>query len=196
VLVFKNKGVRMKACTACGFEGPDSEFRKNRKICKKCHSEYNKKYREKNRESLKQKHKEYWQKQGKEKRRESVRNAEERTIESFLAVQARSVKHRCIYLNKRSYAKYDECDFDSQFLIDLWYSNDGKCAITGLQMNHKTGNLYTVSVDRIDSTKSYTKDNVQLICKGINFLKNKHTQDETIDFLNQYYETRKQQDSI
>lgn len=36
----------------------------------------------------------------------------------------------------------------------------------------KSGRTNTnVSIDRIDSNKGYTKDNVQLVCSAINFMK-------------------------
>lgn len=178
----------MKICVKCDKEKEDDQFRKKRNICLKCYSDYNKEYRLKNGDKIKEVHKAYWKREGSDKRRESVRNSEERTIESFMAVQARSIRFRCKDPKKRAFANYDECDITTEYLMELWNKNDGKCIITGLQMNHKTGNLYTVSVDRIDSGKSYLQGNIQLLCKGVNLLKNKHTQDETLKFFEEYFE--------
>lgn len=65
------------------------------------------------------------------------------------------------------------CDIDLEFMRELWNKQKGKCALTGIQMTtDKHGRTNTnVSIDRIDSTKGYTKDNVQLVCSVINFMK-------------------------
>ena len=39
------------------------------------------------------------------------------------------------------------------------------------------GRTHTASIDRIDSNKGYTLDNIQLVHKVINVMKNKYTQD-------------------
>lgn len=62
-----------------------------------------------------------------------------------------------------------------------WVKQDGKCAYTGHELTF--GKVYadasrTASIDRIDSTKGYTSDNIQWARKDINWLKkNKPDQD-------------------
>lgn len=58
---------------------------------------------------------------------------------------------------------------------------DGKCALSRLQFTHNAYtnskenshniNKWNVSIDRIDSNKGYTKDNIQLVCAIINRMK-------------------------
>lgn len=38
-----------------------------------------------------------------------------------------------------------------------------------------------LSIDRIDSSKGYTRDNVVLVCSSINVMKNSHSIDEFIN---------------
>lgn len=55
-------------------------------------------------------------------------------------------------------------------LMILWKSQNGKCAISGLDMTYELGEgrLYTnVSIDQIIPSKGYTADNIQLVCKAI-----------------------------
>ena len=59
---------------------------------------------------------------------------------------------------------------------------NGKCALSGINltlpvtcMDLNKGN-YTASLDRIDSDKSYTSDNIQWVHKDINWMKNKFDQ--------------------
>ena len=47
--------------------------------------------------------------------------------------------------------------------MNLWNEQRGLCALTGVQMTHKSAGIYNGSVDRIDSSKGYTVDNIQLV---------------------------------
>ena len=61
--------------------------------------------------------------------------------------------------------------------------SDGKCAITGITLNieNNSGRFNQASPDRIDSTKNYDVDNVQIICLAINLAKrNYNISNETI----------------
>jgi hypothetical protein len=65
----------------------------------------------------------------------------------------------------------DEIGFDLDYLYQLLEEQDYKCAITGIVMNLRSNNPYKVSIDRIDSNKPYSKENIHLICYAINSAK-------------------------
>ncbi len=75
-----------------------------------------------------------------------------------------------------------EYDLDHKFLNDLLIQQKGLCAISGMKMeinsdpNRKTSapSFNVLSIDRKDSTKGYTKDNIQLVINCINMLKSYH----------------------
>lgn len=58
----------------------------------------------------------------------------------------------------------------------IFIVQEGYCALSGLELTfpraHKDGS-YTASLDRIDSSKGYTPDNVQWVHKDVNVMKNK-----------------------
>lgn len=57
---------------------------------------------------------------------------------------------------------------------DLWNKQEGKCAISSIDMTYEldSGRIYSnVSIDQINPSKGYTKDNIQLVCMSINQLK-------------------------
>lgn len=62
---------------------------------------------------------------------------------------------------------------------DQFIKQDRKCALTKLdiQFGNKTKKNTTASVDRIDNTKGYTVDNIQIVHKYINRMKVCHSQD-------------------
>lgn len=95
---------------------------------------------------------------------------------------------------KRKGMSLDLIDFDKKDLKELWDTQGGICALSGLHMilDTATGgatkrmpkNPYKASLDRIDSNKPYTKDNIQFVCMAMNFMKNEFGNDEIIDFIN------------
>lgn len=83
--------------------------------------------------------------------------------------------HRFLGLQERAKRNGLAVDIDKQYLHDLWDQQNGKCAISGIDMTYITncGRIPTnVSVDRIDSSKGYIKGNVQLVCMAVNQMKN------------------------
>ena len=57
------------------------------------------------------------------------------------------------------------------------------CSVTNINLTLKYGFPETISVDRIDSNKGYTDDNIQIVAQMYNFCKNNFTDKETINFL-------------
>lgn len=53
-------------------------------------------------------------------------------------------------------------------LLDMANTQQFKCAITGLPMTTIEHCYTSISIDRINSNRHYSIDNVQLVCKGIN----------------------------
>lgn len=67
-------------------------------------------------------------------------------------------------------------DVTLEYLDELYKKQNKKCALTGLELCM----LYTeqtASVDRIDSLKGYTKENVQWVHKDINMMKKNYSED-------------------
>lgn len=70
-------------------------------------------------------------------------------------------------------------------VYDLWLEQNGICKLTGVKMTTITGKgriSTNVSIDRIDSTKGYEKDNVQLVCLWANTAKNDLPITEFLEF--------------
>lgn len=69
-------------------------------------------------------------------------------------------------------------DIDQEYIEKLYEEQGGVCAISGIEMACKTHDIYNLSIDRIDSSKGYTKENVHLVCAIINNMKNEYSMDE------------------
>jgi hypothetical protein len=81
---------------------------------------------------------------------------------------------------KKGNKKQRTGDITIQDAHALWIFQDKKCALSGVLIGfYDDGKGHTCSIDRIDSLKEYTLDNIQLVHKDINIMKNK--------FDNQYF---------
>jgi hypothetical protein len=121
-------------------------------------------------------YKQNWYKKNKNSQREKHKKWLT-TLDGFLA---RKIAH----LKKAKRARILKVDIDLAFIRELWTTQDGKCAISNYPMTYPQCNLFSGSIDRIDSDGDYTKDNVQLVCQGINFAKNRYSNEEMIIFWN------------
>lgn len=86
-------------------------------------------------------------------------------------------------LNIRNRAKRKNLEFaiNKELLIKIWEGQEGKCALTGIEMTHEKGKgtIPTVaSVDRIDPSKGYTPHNIQLVCNQANKMKQDLTKEQ------------------
>lgn len=65
-------------------------------------------------------------------------------------------------------------NIDIFYLLDLYKKQEGKCAISGVDMTYIAGVgrvLTNISIDRIDSSLGYVKGNVQFVCDVVNRMK-------------------------
>ena len=53
----------------------------------------------------------------------------------------------------------------------MWKKQHGMCAYSFIQMRLEPNTPYSVSVERINSSIGYTKENTVLVCNGVNRMK-------------------------
>jgi hypothetical protein len=63
-----------------------------------------------------------------------------------------------------------EFSISKEFIWELFLKQNRKCFFTGIEISYKEG---TASIDRILNSKGYTEDNVALVHKDINLMRNK-----------------------
>ena len=91
-------------------------------------------------------------------------------------------------------------DITIEYAWELFLKQERKCALTGLPIyfdmdldflrryGHQNG---TASLDRIDSTKGYTPDNIQWVHKDVNKMKMDLPQEKFFSIIKQIYEHKK-----
>lgn len=88
----------------------------------------------------------------------------ESTIQGRATVFLRNAKNSAVKRNQEfslTVADIEAC----------WSDQNGICAYSGRPMTLKTGELNTVSIERIDSAVGYTPENTVLVCQAINRMK-------------------------
>lgn len=165
----------MKKCSKCKQLKKFSEFNKTKTnkdglsyLCRTCNLQVSREYRARNKEK-------YYDNQ--QRKRE--------TKEHFLSQTLYNAKTRA---SKKGF----EFSLSYDFLLNLLDKSDNKCAVTGLEMNfdchnRKKANPFKCSIDRVDSAKGYTEDNVRLVCWAVNQMKADRTDEEFKFWVNALY---------
>jgi hypothetical protein len=86
------------------------------------------------------------------------------TIEGRAKIFLRNAQKAAIKRNQ-------EFSLEISDIVSFWKEQDGFCAYTGREMTLDAGHLNTVSIERIDSSVGYTKENTILVCQAINRMK-------------------------
>ena len=88
--------------------------------------------------------------------------------------------------------KRKPCYLSVEDLKSIWEKQKGKCAYTNIALTLPIGfkkpnpkvSYLMASVDRIDSSKPYQKNNIQFVSRNINYAKNNLSHEEMINFFN------------
>lgn len=147
-----------KQCTKCGEQKPFDAFHKNKK----------------NKDGLRSRCK------------SCVYIAQKKHIESSYQ---NFLKDRLLQSEKRAKIKGFLHTITIDDLLHIWDLQRGLCSYTHSSLQHTVGhayynkNPYAVSIDRIDSTRGYTLDNIQLICGHVNTMKGQLTESDFFEFV-------------
>lgn len=91
-------------------------------------------------------------------------------------------------IKKRASKRGVEFTITKEQVWELYLKQDRKCALSGIAIVFGISEALratTASIDRIDSNKGYTIDNIQLLHKKVNIMKNVFTEDEFIGWCRQ-----------
>jgi len=111
------------------------------------------------------------------KEKSEIKENKKYTVEAFLKCLLADTKNRN---DCKKTTKFSNFEITHEDLISLWKKQDGKCCYSGRNMvyNYSKKNYLTqnynpekASIDRIDSSKGYLKDNIVLCCARANTIK-------------------------
>jgi hypothetical protein len=90
--------------------------------------------------------------------------------------------------NAKNHSGNREFSITLDDLKDLWNQQNGVCAVTGLELvikafdDNQSKSPFQASLDRIDNSKGYTKNNIRFVCLMFNYARNNFTDAETLEF--------------
>jgi hypothetical protein len=99
------------------------------------------------------------------------------------------IRTRCLYTLNRIKRKDKDCDIDIEWLHEKF--SNGICEVTGIPFDFGYGRKrhpYSPSIDRIDPTKGYTKENCQIVIWIYNMAKGEWSEEILNDFVTYYAE--------
>jgi len=171
----------IKKCNKCGIEKELSLFIKNKKCkngyggtCKECSNKYSKKWKQINSTELSQKRRfEYAQNEGVISKQREI----ERRKNYPLRTRCQILRSGMMDRSKTKKIDFDKDFFTVKYLMNRLTENPYcECCHTKLDIGFKEDgqkNDSSPSMDRVDSNRGYTKDNVAILCWRCN----KHKQD-------------------
>jgi hypothetical protein len=84
-----------------------------------------------------------------------------------------------------------DCTITIHDLELQWEKQDGLCAYSGIQLQFGSNSTeQTASLDRIDSSKGYIKENIQFVHKDINLMKWNLTEERFLELIEKIYERK------
>lgn len=84
----------------------------------------------------------------------------------------------------RSLNREYECTISVKEIKEIWDKQNGKCYYTKIPMIlKKMSGPEQASLDRIDSSKGYIKENIVFSCVAINYAKNKFSEKDIKEFI-------------
>jgi hypothetical protein len=102
---------------------------------------------------------------------------------TYRILAAVNARHRNPATKKKT-AAWDAHEITEALLYDLLSRQVGRCYYTGIEMVLETPRLpWSVSLDRLDCSKGYTKDNVVLACRAANLGRSDSTPDQMLAFI-------------
>jgi hypothetical protein len=185
--------MKTKVCPGCKVEKACDLFSKDKHkkdglqtYCKECQKGQSLKYRETHPNYFKEKGREKY-KATKHLNKERYQKYRDRYLE-FKRRYGNSLPGRfntLLYSAKTRATKNNlEYNLTLDWLLDEYEKQDGCCALTGVKLEFKSNDdssrryqPYSPSLDKIDSSKGYTKDNTRLVCTHINIAMNEFGED-------------------
>lgn len=100
----------------------------------------------------------------------------------------KGIERRGIIENRKIRRVNVESDLTVEDLLEIWNKQNGICIYTGIELILNRSSKIckdqnnVASVDRIDSSIGYTKDNIQFISRTANLAKNTMSHEQMIEF--------------
>lgn len=114
-------------------------------------------------------------------RRELVKNY---TLDQHITEMITISKNSALKRGKRGRKECSTHTITVEDIVNLKKKQNNKCVYSGIELAWERNKDNKASIDRIDSTKGYTPDNIQLVTKVVNQAKSDLTHEQFIGLVN------------
>lgn len=195
----------MKKCSRCGLVKSHKEFQANRSSpdgkrpdCKLCCSAAARAARERDKERIKARKQAYYQRNKErvmEQHREYLAKNPGRSRDYYDEYRKKNRERIAAWWKKTPRGRFSvlltlalkrrptESPITISELMDLWVSQKGRCAVTGIEMAWRQGETLpnSMSIDRIDNSIGYSKDNIRLVCYQVNTFRGRWSDEQMLE---------------
>lgn len=77
----------------------------------------------------------------------------------------------------------EKSSLDLEFLVGLYDKQDGRCALSKMELKYRSGNFCSIVVDRKNPGKGFMRRNVRLICEWVDLVKRERSDEEFLGLL-------------
>lgn len=166
-----DKKVKLFKCSTCNNTNPEDFKWELKSRCIKCHRERCKLNR----------------KQARIKNPEKIKNSQKIWYNKIFAPENR-LEHRLRTARVRAKRCELEFNINLEYLQQILVTQNNKCCYTDIEFDNTKGNeIYSISIDRIDSNLGYIKGNIQLVLQIINFMKQQYPEELFINMCKAVY---------
>lgn len=144
-------------CNKCGERDPEKFYKSNKTCCKICYKEYYQANRSK-----------------------MIQQAKVWAQDNF-------IHFRVISARTRARHKGLEFNIDDRDIENLISQQNNRCFYSGIEFVNDNSRIYSMSIDRIDSSKGYTLDNIRLVSSQVNLMKHERTEEEFLQTIQDIY---------
>ena len=104
------------------------------------------------------------------------RHIRRKDLRSLLTDRIWNIRSKCRRVKR-------ECDIDVDWAYEQLVSTGFICAVTGIPLALDQGreHPWSLSFDRIDNSRGYTKDNVQIVCMMYNLCKYRYNSSDVLE---------------
>lgn len=180
----------MKTCSKCKIEKNYDSFEANRKVCISCRKKYNAEYYSNNKLEILAREKEYkqnnkekinlWNEQNRDKRNKQHqiwRKDNKEHVNDWKRKNYQNEPRRSMVWNSKGRAKKRGLEHDIKF-DDFEIPKNCPVLNIPIMWNKGKSTDNSPTIDRIDNSKGYTQDNIQIISWRANCLKRDATFEE------------------
>lgn len=118
-----------------------------------------------------------------EHRQRRLHHSKDQIITSLLTNMKSSIKKK---INKCR-SEFKESSLTKDDVYDVLNKQNDRCAYTNRILAFEYNNINKISIDRIDSSRGYVKENIQLVCWCANQAKNNLDENEFLSMVDDIY---------